>query len=399
MKHGNKQKQPVVELTVQEEEKETNRNKRKRDDSNEDEENVDDNTLNKRACNNNRYFSSENMRRLQDEPTTSTTSRPSTSSAAAAESEDFVRRRDYLMTKLLQSRNLPGDTTTTTTITTTSKTSETTTILNAEKISLSSPVPLISRPVVGPRPVNDEFIPIRFEPPLRIEDTYESVNGSRLDPYPVAAIKRASEHLKYLFSEQSPFVLYESNQNQRTFEIVKLKLGLKSKFENDLALKRRIERADFAAMKSIHDRKREIDSRLAKKLTGTKTLIIDLCSSDDDNEDSEDDDDDYGKRKKKNKANEKNKNQTDETTSHSEESEDEKSLIEMIEREDRIDLDSTSDDSSSSEVILNTWFNSSLFLNALFLGSDHKYSFLYLKRSWNKVNPINLVFNMIWPSD
>lgn len=348
LKHGNKQKQPV-EIIVEEEEASRN-NKRKRDDSN-DEENVeDDNTLNKRACNNNRYFSSENMRRLQDEPTTSTSttaSRPSTSSAA--ESEDFVRRRDYLMTKLLQSRNLPGDTTTTTTTTTTSSTtssstSQTTTSLNTEKISLSSPAPLMSRPVAAPRPVNDEFIPIRFEPPLRIEDTFEHVNGSRLEPYPVAAIKRASEHLKYLFSEQSPFVLYESNQNQRTFEIVKLKLGLKSKFENDLALKRRIERADFAAMKSIHDRKREIDSKLAKKLTGTKTLIIDLCSSDeDDSEDS--DDDDYGKRKK---TNGKNKNQTDETTSHSEESEDEKSLIEMIEREDRIDLDSTSDE---SEVI------------------------------------------------
>lgn len=161
------------------------------------------------------------------------------------------------------------------------------------------------------------------------------MNSSKLPAYPYADIKRAADHLKYLFSDQSPFVLYESNQAQRTFEIIKYKLGLKSKFDGDVVLKRRIERQNLSALKQVYERREEIDSKLAKRdLIAKKSHIIDLCSSDSDESDEN----------KKTKKNE-------ESSEESEESEDERELMRLIERQDRIDLRNkatlSSNDSSS----------------------------------------------------
>lgn len=244
------------------------------------------------------------MKQHQEESTKS-----SAASESRGESEEFVRRRDYLMTKLLQSRNLPGETTTTT---------------PPPPPPLMTLAPTTSRPSA---PIfRDEFIPIRFNPPLRIEDTYEDVNGTRLAPYPSDCIKRAAEHLKFLFSDLSPFVLHESNQAQRTFEIIKLKVGLKSKFDNDAALLRRIERNDYAAIKSIHDRRKEIDMRVARQQP-SKSTVIDLTSD------------------------EELEAETGGQDEHSEDTEDEKELIKLIAREDRVNLDNEDEDSDVSSKV------------------------------------------------
>lgn len=50
-----------------------------------------------------RYFSSENSQKLLNQPAATATIRQRT---ATVESEEFIRRRDYVMTKLLQSRSL-----------------------------------------------------------------------------------------------------------------------------------------------------------------------------------------------------------------------------------------------------------------------------------------------------
>lgn len=123
------------------------------------------------------------MRKLQhDKPTTSSSTTEQTNTnvnaSTSVESEEFVKRRDYLMTKLLQSRNLPGN------MPPPQPPPPTTIVVEDEKeeeekdtsASSKSSIPLMSiNTTRKPTPSLNEFIPIRFNPPLRIEDTYEQV--------------------------------------------------------------------------------------------------------------------------------------------------------------------------------------------------------------------------------
>ena len=187
--------------------------------------------------------------------------------------------------------------------------------------------------------VNDEFIPLRSaETPTTSTSEnrqtpstpLENVNGCNLRPYPRDSINRVKDHLKYLFSENSPFALYESNQAQRTFEIVKLKLGLNSKFANDPSVLRRIEREKAEAKRLLQDRFKLIEAKLRR--SNPNTTCIDLCTTEEEDDDDDDDDE----------AEETDEDERDE-------------IMKYIAKEDTINLDEDDDDSedertSSSEV-------------------------------------------------
>lgn len=304
--------------------------KRKLDDVDDDNDNNDEaeseeshERLTKMACMSNRYFSSENIKKLRRDDS-EPSSMPSSSRQSTGESEEFVRRRDYLMTKLLQTRTLPGEVG--------NDTRETQANVSPDQLKSTTPgpIPLMSlcvSPMSSSSPASSkkfdsDFIPIRaVSPPL-----VENLKGTRLNPYPAECIRRAADQLKFLFSENSPFALYESNQNQRTFEIIKLKLGLKSKFENDPVVRRRIERDDFAARKVIEDRVRTIDASVRRVLAKSKE-VIDLCTSGEEDNDSS--------------------ASSSESTDEDERAE----LMKLIDRDDCINLNSSdSEDDSSAKV-------------------------------------------------
>lgn len=200
----------------------------------------------------------------------------------------------------------------------------------------------------APSPISLPLLPLDFIPISRNStaaaqdeivigvggDGASSSGSLQLRPYPVDSIRRVSEHVKYLFSDRSPFVMYESNQGQRTFEIIKLKLGMPSRFTGDASMMRRLERQREAAQRTIDNRVRQIDARISKhagKKEG-KHEVIDLCSSSEDN--------DNGDTEIK---------QNSETDEDETDEEDRDEIMRLIAREDCINLDDDDEEDEEEE--------------------------------------------------
>lgn len=80
-----------------------------------------------------------------------------------------------------------------------------------------------------------------YDPKLNVFDSYRG-------PYSVRCLTKARQHLIEAFKSTS------FAHTDRTFEIVKVKLNIKSKFDNDIKLKRRIKRDTQAVRQIIQDK-------------------------------------------------------------------------------------------------------------------------------------------------
>lgn len=79
-------------------------------------------------------------------------------------------------------------------------------------------------------------------------------------PYPIKCLSRANKYLVDLIKPNSS-ILNKSNYEDRIFEILKLKLELPSKFDNDKRLLRQITRDSRAALEKIYEKLEYINRR------------------------------------------------------------------------------------------------------------------------------------------
>ena len=126
----------------------------------------------------------------------------------------------------------------------------------------------------------EEFIPLKQDtaPP---SPSLPSVDPkpTRTRPYPADSIQRVQKHIQAILNTTT---YYESNQTCRMIEIIKLKLNMKSKFENDQRLIRMIERDKRDVKKNIEERIDSIDKRLNLKRAKNNHIVIELNSSSED---------------------------------------------------------------------------------------------------------------------
>jgi hypothetical protein len=206
-----------------------------------------------------RYFSAEN--KLDESNQTS-----STFSSTTTYVEAFSKQppKDYLMQKLYTPRFSSN---------------------NQNKSATNTSLPQTSvqkKPDRNNSEFQEEFIPLKRN--VVVEENNEHQTNVKLYPYPMESIQRVRKHMLELLSENSEHCRYESNQTSRMIEILKLKLNMKSKFDNDQRLRRMIERDKFEAKKSIEDRVKYVDKRANLKSAKNKHTVIELSSSSDEEE-------------------------------------------------------------------------------------------------------------------
>jgi hypothetical protein len=232
----------------------------------------------------NRYFSVENVNKIGSAQAESV---ESSSGVVVEESQEFTLRKDYLLQKLFQSRNLPNSEVSGEPTKPTAQESASSSDVN-KQVNISDE----TQPQIKPdrkHSFQDEFIPLFKEKetkPLGLDPKLKPYAG----PYPFRCIEAVGKFLKSLLEPNSQHNQYESNQNLRTCEILKLKLKMPSKFDNDQRLLRMISRDSHEAKQTILDRMAYIDRQLNRQTgassSGNVSLsssskIIDLVSSED----------------------------------------------------------------------------------------------------------------------
>lgn len=227
-----------------------------------------------------RYFSIEN--KIQ-ETTTETQISNETSEKI---SESFKERRDYLIKKLLQSRTLPEPATDSTQKST--QIAPTTSDSPNEK-KTNQPEDNIAK-ASRKHSFQDEYIPLfnvdKTEPQLESDNesvvldepdspkrkvynpklnTIENYKG----PYSMKCLMRTRQYLIDCFKPYST-TYSRSNFEDRLFEIVKLKLNIKSKFDDDKKLLKKIRRETALEKEIIYERIESQNRRTKSFQTSTK---------------------------------------------------------------------------------------------------------------------------------
>ena len=259
----------------------------------------------------NRYFSIENIEKVNEENVAST---PQTSSSAL-ESNEFMQRRDYLIKKLLKSRTLPEP--------------DKMDPIESDTIQVSAQA---DEPIKLFKPnrehaFQDEFIPLfgnnadkkrkkaessDEDDVVEISDDSESSDDAKKAADVVKRNTDYKPHAKEIQNYQGPYSIKcltrsrqmlidefmtnsttanRSNYIDRRFEILKMKLSIKSKFDNDNRLWNKIRRETAQVRQIIYDRIERRDRRLSNYLDKStkatpknKHIVYENVSSDDDDE-------------------------------------------------------------------------------------------------------------------
>lgn len=247
-----------------------------------------------------RYFSLENIQTINSNINESKTTTPSSSSTTSKnEPESFTQRRDYLLDKLFKSRTLPDPTN-----------NESSTIIPLAK-EIDSATNNLANKTVRSSAFQDEYIPLfdlnnkttTSTSTATNDDTDSNNNNNKKEynpkvntieaykgPYSKKCLMRTRQYLIDLFKPYS--TLYSrSNFEDRLFEILKLKMNIKSKFDNDSKLIRKIKRDTAIEKQNVYDRidsqNRRVKSYLAKNnkaSTSSKHSRFDDNDCDDEDE-------------------------------------------------------------------------------------------------------------------
>lgn len=250
-----------------------------------------------------RYFSIENVQIVnQSETIPQKEENSNKATSSNNESEQFLQRRDYLFKKLLQSRTLPDATCENA-------------IQTVPDVSLPTKASLQTRK----HSFQDEFIPLSKDKTEEnqerndIEESESSQNDSvmldesskRKDynpklntlesykgPYPIKCLMRTRQYLIDCFKPYST-VISRSNFESRLFEILKMKMNIRSKFDEDAKLWRKIKRETAIERQLVYDRIESQNRRYKhymqklEKPQSKHTYIADETSSEEETTDSD----------------------------------------------------------------------------------------------------------------
>ena len=258
----------------------------------------------------NRYFSIENIEKVNEK---NTAPAPQTSSSAL-ESNEFMERRDYLIKKLLKSRTLPEpdkvDPIEPDTIPASVQACETVKLFkpNREHAFQDEFIPLFGNNAEKKRKKaessdEDDLVEISDDSDSS-DDAKKAADVVKRNtdynphskeiqnyqgPYSIKCLTRSRQMLIDEFMTNST-TANRSNYIDRRFEILKMKLSIKSKFDNDNRLWNKIRRETAQIRQVIYDRIERRDRKLGHYLnkstktttTKNKHIVYENVSTDDD---------------------------------------------------------------------------------------------------------------------